>query len=103
MTKYGFGKMRSCEQSVCSAGVRRWTDGLLARLRGAAVMMPDERLSKYYRVSKGVPGLRTGGPVPPALAAEPNLGGVSRSWLFLLSESPPKDARLERRASGPDD
>lgn len=28
--------MRREEQSVCSAGVRRWREGLLARLRGAA-------------------------------------------------------------------
>ena len=36
MTRYGFGKMRSWEQRVCSAGVRRWSEGLLARFKGAA-------------------------------------------------------------------
>lgn len=28
--------MRSFEQSICSAGVRRWSDGLFARFSGAA-------------------------------------------------------------------
>ena len=36
ITRYGFGKMRSMEQRVCSPGVRRWSEGLFARLRGAA-------------------------------------------------------------------
>lgn len=36
MTRYGLGKIRSCEQRVCSAGVSKCKDGLLARLRGAA-------------------------------------------------------------------
>ena len=36
MTRYGFGRMRSCEQSVCSSGVSRCSDGLFARFSGAA-------------------------------------------------------------------
>jgi hypothetical protein len=36
MTRYGLGRIRSCEQRVCSAAVRRWREGLLARLSGAA-------------------------------------------------------------------
>jgi hypothetical protein len=34
ITRYGLGRMRNCEQSVCSAGVRRCRDGLLARFNG---------------------------------------------------------------------
>lgn len=37
MTKYGFGRMRSVEQRVCSAGVRRCSEGLFARFSGAAI------------------------------------------------------------------
>lgn len=37
MTRYGLGRIRSWEQRVCSACVRRCNEGLLARLRGAAV------------------------------------------------------------------
>jgi hypothetical protein len=39
ITKYGLGRMRSDEQRVCSAGVRRCRDGLFARLRGAAMLI----------------------------------------------------------------
>ena len=39
ITKYGLGRMRSDEQRVCSAGVRRCRDGLFARLRGAAILI----------------------------------------------------------------
>lgn len=36
ITRYGFGRMRNCEQSVCSSGVSRCSAGLFARLSGAA-------------------------------------------------------------------
>ena len=36
MTRYGFGRIRSWLQSVCSSGVSRCSDGLFARLSGAA-------------------------------------------------------------------
>lgn len=50
-----------------------------------------------------VRSLRPGRPIPEALDAEgPNLGVDSRSWLFLLSGSPGKEA-IERRGSGPED
>lgn len=36
ITRYGLGRIRSWEHKVCSAGVRRCSDGLFARLSGAA-------------------------------------------------------------------
>ena len=77
MTRYGFGNIRSCEHSVCSAGVRRWSDGLLARFRGAA----------GFRMTE---------------AFEPEgLGLLSLSWLFLDSNSLMYE--LARLGSGPDE
>ena len=91
MTRYGFGRMRSCEQSVCSSGVSRCSAGLFARLSGAAAGGADQRDA---RVNKGnrndVRILRAGGPVPET--PEESLGVASRSW----SPSP-------RRGSGPEE
>lgn len=36
MTRYGFGRIRNCEQSACSAGVSKCSEGLLAKFRGTA-------------------------------------------------------------------
>jgi len=80
MTRYGLGRIRSCEQSVCSAGVSRCNDGLLARLRE----FEDLR------------GFRTTEAFAPV-----GLGLNSLSWLLLASDSPAKECA--RRESGTDD
>jgi hypothetical protein len=87
ITKYGLGRMRSDEQSVCSAGVRRCRDGLFARLRGAAILIKSAEFGRKRIPMDHVRGLRPDGPVAPV-------------WSMLLrsTSTPPF-----RRASGPRD
>ena len=90
ITKYGLGRMRSDEQRVCSAGVRRCRDGLFARLRGAAILIKSAEYSGGigYRVQMDhVRGLRPDGPVAPV-------------WSMLLRSTSTPPFRL---ASGPRD
>jgi hypothetical protein len=80
MTRYALGKMRSCEQRVCSGGVRRCKEGAFARLRGATDEAGPRSTSREEKMEgKDVPGLRPDGPV---------LDGTSGSRLRLPSESP---------------
>jgi len=92
ITRYGLGRMRSDEQRVCSAGVRRCRDGLFARLRGAAIRINGQRSSGGNGCQVQVDhvrGLRPDGPVAPV-------------WSTLLrSASTPPPFR--RDASGPRD
>jgi hypothetical protein len=87
ITRYGLGRMRSEEQRVCSAGVRRCRDGLFARLRGAAILIDQGQRNSGGNEVDHVRGLRPDGPVAPV-------------WSMLLrsASTPPF-----RRASGPRD
>lgn len=91
ITKYGLGRMRSDEQSVCSAGVRRCRDGLFARLRGAAVLIKGQRNSgsrvETDSIVDHVRGLRPDSPEAP------------ESMLLRSASTPP----FRRDASGPRD
>jgi hypothetical protein len=89
ITKYGLGRMRSDEQRVCSAGVRRCRDGLFARLRGAAIDQGSAEVGRK-RITQvdHVRGLRPDDPEAPV-------------WSTLLrsTSTPP----FRRDASGPRD
>jgi hypothetical protein len=100
ITRYGLGRIRSCEQSVCSAGVRRCNDGLLARLSGAAahIMRLEPKVTEYTESLENVRGLRMAEALAPGLLG---LGLSSLSWLFLASDSPAKECA--RRESETDD
>jgi hypothetical protein len=83
MTRYGLGRIRSCEQSVCSAGVRRWREGLLARLSGAAeekTTNQEQNDTEHSKSHSDLRGFRAGGPVPGTEGATlASLGVNSRS------------------------
>lgn len=76
----------------------------MARLSGAAVEKVGllvEQVARTYKMVD-VRGRRIDGPAG-VVDDPPNLGVVSRSCDFRPSESPPNDARLDLRGSGPDD
>ena len=80
MTRYALGRMRNCEQRVCSGGVRRWREGAFARLRGATNGVGGRSVCEEGRIERtDGPGLRPAGP---------GLDGASGSRLRPPSESP---------------
>jgi hypothetical protein len=92
ITKYGLGRMRSVEQRVCSAGVRRCSEGLFARFSGAAVSSRvSQRVGNLTEIKAyHARGRRLDGPV--ALAWSTLLRSASAP-LLRLDVSGPRDCR----------